>query len=120
MNSRLIKTCNRVIFIGLLVLVFFLPLVLNFRLADTFDLAKVTFFRIAVIALGLFWLVKILNSGEITLTHSPLNLPAICFVIVGVLATIFSINARLSFWGLYKFYCWGFSSVICSALFCSS
>ena len=46
MNSRLIKTCNRVIFIGLLVLVFFLPLVLNFRLADTFDLAKVTFFRI--------------------------------------------------------------------------
>jgi len=116
MNSRLIKICNRVIFIGLLVLVFFLPLVLNFRLADTFDLAKVTFFRIVVISLGLFWLVKILNSGEITLTHSPLNLPAICFVIVGVLATIFSINPRLGFWGLYKFYCWGFSSVVGYAL----
>jgi len=112
MNSRLIKICNRVILRGLIVLVFFLPLVINFRLADTFDLTKVTFFRIVVIALGLFWLVKILKSSEMRLTHSPLNLPAVCFVLVGLLATIFSINPRLSFWGLYKYYSWGFSSLI--------
>ncbi len=112
MNNRIIKICNRGIFLGLLILVFFLPLVLNFRLADTFDLAKVTLFRMVVIALGLFWLVKILKSTEIKLTHSPLNLPAVCFVLVGVLATVFSINPRLSFWGLYKYYSWGFSSVV--------
>jgi len=112
MNSKIIKICNRVIFLGLLVLVFFLPLVLDFRLADTFDLAKVTFFRTVVIALGLFWLIKILKSGEVRLTYSPLNLPAVCFVLVGALATIFSINPRLSFWGLYKYYCWGFSSLV--------
>lgn len=112
MNSRIIKNCNSGIFLGLLALVFFLPLVLNFRLADTFDLAKVTLFRMVVIALVLFWLVKILKSTEIKLTHSPLNLPAVCFVLVGVLATIFSINPRLSFWGLYKYYCWGFSSIV--------
>lgn len=112
MNNRIIKICNRGIFLGLLILVFFLPLVLNFRLADTFDLAKVTFFRIVVIALGLFWLVKILKSREVRLVHSPLNLAAICFVLVGALATIFSINPRLSFWGLYKYYCWGFSSIV--------
>jgi len=112
MNDRIVTICNRGIFLVVLVLVFFLPLVLNFRLADTFDLAKVTFFRIVVIALGLFWLVKILKSGELRLTHSPLNLPAVCFVLVGALATIFSINPRLSFWGLYKYYSWGFSSVV--------
>lgn len=112
MNSGIIKSCNRGIFLGVLVLVLFLPLVLNFRLADTFDLAKVTFFRIVVIALVLFWLVKVLKSGEMRLTRSPLNLPAVCFVLVGALATIFSINPHLSFWGLHRYYCWGFSSVV--------
>jgi len=112
------------VFIGIIALVFFIPLAFNVKMADTFDLPKAMLFRIVVTVMVGAWLVKMIEGNEfkignpqlsprgLTTGHLPLTLPVIAFFVVSIVATLHSVNPHTSFWGLYKFYFWGLSSII--------
>lgn len=116
MNKRIVDVSNKVIFFGLLILVCFLPLVFNPNFQDAFTLPKVTFSKVMVSAMFLAWLVKMIETrtgGErVRLVRSSLNLPILLFLLSSTLATIFSINPRISFQGMYMYRFSGLSSVI--------
>lgn len=116
MNDRIINVCNRVIFFGLLILVFFLPLVFNPNFQDAFALPKVTFVRVLVLIIVLAWVVKMIERGtekrKVRLVKSCLNLPVIAFLLISVLTTLHSINPKISLQGMYMYRFAGLSSII--------
>jgi len=116
MYNRIVNVCNRVIFLGLLILVFFLPLVFNPNFQDAFALPKVTFVKVLVLTMVLAWVVKIVEKGmeerKVRLVRSCLNLPVIVVLLVSVLTTLHSINPKISLHGMYMYRFAGLSSVL--------
>lgn len=116
MNSRIINVCNRVIFFGLLILVFFLPLIFNPNFQDAFALPKVTFVKVLVLIMVLAWVVKMIERGteerKVRLVKSCLNLPVVAFLLVSVLTALHSINPKISLQGMYMYRFAGLSSII--------
>lgn len=116
MNDRIINVCNRVIFFGLLILVFFLPLVFNPNFQDAFALPKVTFVKVLVLIMVLAWVVKMIEKGteerKVRLVKSWLNLPVVAFLLISVLTTLHSINPKISLQGMYMYRFAGLSSII--------
>lgn len=127
-TSKTIRFCEKIVFIGLITLVFLIPLAFNVKMDDTFDLPKAMLFRIVVSVMVGAWLVKMIESNEfqtgtsglsprgLTTGHLPLTVPVITFFVISIIATLHSVNPHISFWGLYKFYFWGLSSIIGYAL----
>ena len=116
MNERIINVCSRVIFFGLLILVFFLPLVFNPNFQDAFALPKVTFAKVLVFTMVLAWVVKMIEKGteekKVHLVKSSLNLPIVAFLLVSVFIALHSINPKISLQGMYMYRFAGLSSII--------
>ena len=120
MNNRIINVCNQAVFFGLLILVFFLPLVFNPNFQDAFALPKVTFVRVLVLIMVLAWLVKMIERRaerrQVRLVRSCLNLPVVAFLLASVLTALHSINPRISLQGMYMYRFAGLSAVIAYVL----
>lgn len=105
------KTKMKMINLLIYLLIFLLPLIFSGNVHSAFDLVKTTFFEGMVILLGFLWMIRISKEGRIFIRRNSLNLPVLGFFVMCVIATVFSINSRVSFWGLYNFYFWGFATV---------
>ncbi len=65
---------------------------------------KVMFMRIITLLIIALWLVRIIESGELSLRRTPLDVPLMILLFVMVLATSVSIDPHLSTWGqLYRY-----------------
>jgi len=99
----------------LVILVFFLPTVVLPFLKDAFSLPKVTFFRLIMLMLSASFMARVVRQPARTnprAVKSPLNLPVASFLAASVLASVFSIDPSLSFYGMYRFYFNGLASVL--------
>ncbi|MDP3014047.1 MAG: O-antigen ligase family protein, partial [Candidatus Subteraquimicrobiales bacterium] len=83
-------------------IVFVTPLIFFAYAYDSYTLPKAIFLQLACSVLLAVWLISSIVKGEFSLKKSPLNLPVFLFFVAGVIATIFSIDKTLSFWGAYK------------------
>lgn len=79
------------------------PLIVVPQLYDSFTLPKVLFIRALVGLIMAVWLLKSLKSG-FSWRRSHLGLPMAAFMTAATVATLFSINQKLSVFGQYKRY----------------
>jgi len=106
------ETLKRVIVVGVMLLLFAIPLSFDPTAYDTFELPKITLFRILTIMVVFAWLVLSLKRGEFSVSSSPLNRPIAAFLGISIISTIFSRNPGVSLGGLYNFYFWGLGAII--------
>lgn len=137
MGQKIVRFCDRVINLGLLLLIFLLPLVFNTKMDDAFALPKITLFRITILICGMALLIRSIesrmknrvfhdlrktdrsSSDEIgafgknkSRIVSPMNFPILAFLLISIVATLRSPNFYLSFVGAHKFYFWGLSAIV--------
>lgn len=106
------KTLKRVIVVGIMLLLFAIPLAFDPTAYDGFELPKITLFRILIVLVSFVWLILLLKRGELSVPSSPLNWPIAAFLSISIISTIFSRNPGVSLWGLYNFYFWGLAAIM--------
>jgi len=89
---------------ALLTIAFLVPLAISKITYDSFDLAKLLTIQILIAIAIIARLIKFAKNGEFSFKRSALDLPIIAFLAANILATIFSVNPKLSFMGGYKRY----------------
>jgi len=106
------ETLRRVIVVGLMLLLFAVPLTFDPTAYDGFELPKITLFRILTILVALVWLILLVKRGKFSVPSSPLNWPIAAFLGISIISTIFSRNPGVSLRGLYNFYFWGLTAIM--------
>lgn len=86
------------------VTLFFLPILFDTRLYSTFDLPKVLTLYVGTILALLFLSIYWLNSKKIIIKKNKLTLVLLGWLLISILATIFSCNPRVSIFGLFRHY----------------
>lgn len=103
MNKKNIeRICNNIVvwgFVGLLLLV---PLYFDTRCRGVFDVPKVTLLRLFSLVIICAWLLRIILTKEIKFVRSKLDIPVLCFLLVSIASTIFSVDPFTSLVGAYK------------------
>ena len=87
-----------------LVVVVALPVTFDPGTAERFGVAKLTLLMIGALVLAALWAVDALTNAKIPDLRTGLHWPILAMVVVGLLATIFSVSPRLSFLGDYQSY----------------
>jgi len=105
MNTKSIaKWCDRLIVIGIFIMVFAVPLFFDIHLYSTFDLSKVgMMFFITLILLSL-WLVKMVTLGDFRSIRTPFDFVVFAFLASNIASTLFSLSPTMSLFGCYKRY----------------
>ncbi|MGR3178853.1 MAG: tetratricopeptide repeat protein [Candidatus Anammoxibacter sp.] len=101
---KILRYCDQIIVAVLIFLIFALPIFFDVRLNSTFDLGKVgmmLFFGLIIMSL---WLIRIIYTNKFEFPSTPLNLPVLAYIVITIIATIFSINPYMSLMGGYKRY----------------
>lgn len=87
--------------IVMLALVLVIPLIVCTKMDDTFNLPKLTFLYIGVIAFWAAWLINGLRQRHLVFRRSPLDLPLVMWLIVTLISSLLSIDRTRSFFGFY-------------------
>jgi putative inorganic carbon (hco3(-)) transporter len=90
--------------IGAFVVVVALPVTFDPGTAERYGVAKFSVLMIGALVLALLWIVDAITNTELPDLRTGLHWPILAMVVVGVLATIFSVNPRLSLVGAYQSY----------------
>ena len=126
MRSRVSVFCDQVIEAGWLLALIIVPLFFNVYSSRVFEPDKITLLRSIVLVMLLAWLIKTFGEGvrdTRLLAHSanddsgipeaenslatriirtPLLLPTLILIAAYLIATVFSVTPRVSFWGSYQ------------------
>jgi len=102
-----------VVKIGLCALAFFLPLTIDLRLEDMFDLPKATLLHVGTAVLLWAWVRRIQKEQVCRVGWMPLDGVVMAKWAVAVIATIHSIHRYTSIMGNYRFYQDGLWSLSC-------
>jgi len=92
----------------------FIPLAVSPLFHDSFNLIRVSLFRFGI-AFMLFSFLVFEKRLEIKISKG-FDLIVIVFLLWTFVCFCFAVNKDLAFWGLYKFYTWGFSTLAGCAL----
>lgn len=93
---------NKILTFSFYLLFFLTPLLWfswNFELFEYNKMMFVYFLTIIIVAI---WLLKMVREKTLILKRTPLDLPIMLFLAANILATIFSIDQHVSFWGYYS------------------
>src|SRR5206468_1752453 len=115
-RMKLLSFCNRLLTYLFYALFFFTPLVFSSETSELFEFNKmwVVFGLTAVITA--VWLIKTIIQKTIVIPKTPLDTPILLFFISQLIATIFSLDSYISFWGYYSRFNGGLLSTICYIL----
>jgi len=86
----------------ILIAIIAIPLAMSPIMADTIDLPKTALLYWLVIIFWTDWVLRGLWKGKFVWRRTPLDLPLIAFLVVGLLSTIFSLEPTRSFFGTYR------------------
>ncbi len=114
--QTLINFLNKVIDLSFYALFLFVPLIflpLNYELFE-YNKMMLTYALTAIIVFS--WLAKMVLLGKVQVARTPLDIAIAIFFIAQVVATIFSIDPHLSWWGYYSRFNGGLLSTICYIL----
>ncbi|HMK12114.1 MAG TPA: O-antigen ligase family protein, partial [Acidimicrobiales bacterium] len=90
--------------IGAALLLIAVPVVFDPGTAERFGVAKLTVLMVGALALAMLWVVDAVTNTKVPDLRTGLHWPILAMVVVGILATIFSVNPRLSLVGAYQSY----------------
>lgn len=104
--------CTSTIKYSFYALFFFVPLVFAGNTSELFELNKMWFTWIVTIIIGLAWLSKMIVEKKFFVQRTPLDIPLMLFLASQVIATIFSLDPHVSWWGYYSRFNGGLLSTI--------
>ena len=111
MADKLRKKCGEILRAGVMLLLFVTPVIFSEMLFDRYSMLRITLLRILAPVIFLVWLIrKIRQKAEFKV--SVITLITSMFVVLAGIMTVVSAEPYMSFWGLYKFYSWGFSTIL--------
>jgi len=93
-------------------LFFLTPLIFATSTSELFEFNKMIFIYLITILIGFFWLLKMILAKKMIFKKTPLDIPIILFLFSQVMATIFSIDRHVSFFGYYGRFNGGLLSII--------
>ncbi|MCL4359931.1 O-antigen ligase family protein [Patescibacteria group bacterium] len=111
-SSSLIRWCGRIIRASFILLFLTVPLILtpwNYELFE-FNKMMVTYALTVVIAAA--WIVKMAAKREFFVARTPLDIPIALFFLSQLVATVFSMDPHVSWFGYYSRFNGGLWSVI--------
>ena len=101
-KEKLVYWCDKVIEAGLILIVFFVPLIFTISTgADIFNLPRLTFLRIITIPVALAWVIRLFETREFHRLKSPMTWPVLAVLLTWLLSSIFSLRPEVSFLGNY-------------------
>lgn len=122
MTTKLTRLCESFIEAGWLAALIIVPLFFNVHSSRVFEPDKLSLLRSLALLMAVAWLIKWINDGfRLTvkgtegaedpqeqpslwqrIRGTPLVLPTLILVVVYLIATIFSVTPRISWWGSYQ------------------
>ena len=93
-------------------LFFFTPLILHPKMSEVFEFPKMLFVYGITILITTTWVLSWVKAKKITIARTPLDIPILIFLLIQILATIFSIDTHTSLWGYYGRFHGGLASTI--------
>jgi tetratricopeptide (TPR) repeat protein len=108
MQTRLATFAGRILESGWLAALIIVPLLFNVYTERVFEEDKIPLLRSISVMLVAWGIVFVIEKGRAALTHDnrpwykwPLVLPALVLSLTYIIATIFSVNPNISWWGAY-------------------
>ena len=101
-KEKVVFWCDRIIEAGLILIVFFVPLIFTVSTgADIFNLPRLTFLRLMTIPVALAWVIRLFETREFYRLKSPMTWPVLAVFLSWLLSSIFSKIPVVSFLGNY-------------------
>lgn len=92
--------CDRIIVGCIMLMIFGIPLYFGLNI-NSLDLQKIAFIRTLSLIIVIIWIVKIVWTKELKFVRTPLDIPILAFLLISIIATIFSVNPIISLFGFY-------------------
>lgn len=110
-NSPISTWCNRLIQVSFYLLFGIVPLLLTPWNFELFEYNKMMAVYILTIVIGVSWIIKSLNTRELRVAKTPLDIPILLFAASQLVSAVFSIDPHVSWLGYYSRFNGGMWSV---------
>lgn len=108
----LINFCNKTIEYAFYALFFLVPLIFSSSTSELFELNKMWLTWGITIIIAASWFTKMIALRTFRIPRTPLDIPLALFLASQIIATIFSLDQRISWWGYYSRFNGGLLSII--------
>lgn len=112
MRENISTVSTKVIQLGLVIIVFFIPIFFLPTTSEFYNFNKTTLLIAATLFLFFVWGVKMTAEQRVRITRTPLDVPLLIFLIVYILATVFSIDQVVSILGWHPVFFNSLPSII--------
>jgi O-antigen ligase len=113
-----LSIAHRLLWTGVLLLVFLLPLVFSTSVYRGFETVKSSLLRVSVVLLFLGWCITKYRGSSFSLFSStPITRAVVLFVFASFVSSLLSIEPTLSVFGIYDRQC-GFIGILAASFFC--
>jgi len=102
MKTNLLNFINKSIPFSFYALFFLVPFLMYPKTFELFEFNKMWFVFAMTIVIFFLWTTKIVLLGKLQIRRTPLDIPILLFVASQIIATIFSLDPYVSFWGYYS------------------
>lgn len=111
-DMKIVLWCDRLIKCGFYALFLLTPLIFVGDTSELFEFNKMWFIFGVSIFIGTLWIIKMIFDKKISLQRTVLDIPIVLFLVSQLIATIFSLDRYVSFWGYYSRFNGGLLSLI--------
>src|SRR3989344_958983 len=94
--------CKRIISYSFYALFFFVPLVFTNNTSELFELNKMWLTWGLTLVIAGAWITQMIAKKQFRIQRTPLDIPILLFLTAHIIATIFSLDQRISWWGYYS------------------
>ena len=108
----LLSICNKTIEYSFYALFFLVPLVFTSHTSELFELNKMWLTWSLAIIIMSSWITKMILTKELRIQRTPLDIPLLLFLLAHIIATILSLDSRISWWGYYSRFNGGLLSIL--------
>jgi putative inorganic carbon (hco3(-)) transporter len=98
----ILKSPDKVTRYSFYLLFFLTPLIFTPFNNELFEYNKMILVYILTSVITFTWIIKMLQTKEILIRRTPLDIPLMLFLLSQILSTIFSMDAHTSIWGYYS------------------
>lgn len=110
---KLLHYCNKVIEFAFYSLLFLVPLVFSGDTSELFELNKMWLTFGVTVIVGLAWGTKMLIEKKIHIQRTPVDIILLLFLLSQIVASIFTLDQHVSWWGYYSRFNGGLLSIFC-------
>ncbi|MGI0002150.1 MAG: O-antigen ligase family protein [Nitrososphaeraceae archaeon] len=109
---KFISYCNRIIEYSFYSLFLLVPLIFSGDTSELFEFNKMWFAFGVTIIIAAAWGSKMVLQSRIHMQRTPLDIPILLFLVSQIVATLFSLDPHVSWWGYYSRFNGGLLSTI--------